>query len=88
MRRFGMFGIVLFDLLFFGIPAILIALFGISVYRYVSAVKQNKEIPGTFSPEEIKKRRIALIVFSVAAGVLAAVVIGFVWLLFMAVAFM
>lgn len=83
-----MFGIVLYDLLFFGIPAILIVLFGISVYRYVSAVKQNKEVPGTFSPEEIKKRRIALIVFSVAAGILVAVVIGFVWLLFMAVAFM
>lgn len=83
-----MFGIVLYDLLFFGIPAILIALFGVSVYRYVSAVKQNKEVPGTFSPEEIKKRRTLLIVSSVAAGVLAAVVIGFVWLLFMAVAFM
>ena len=83
-----MFGIFFYDLLFFGIPVILIVLFGISVYRYVSAVKQNKQAPGTFSPEEIKKRRIALIIFSVVAGVLAAVVIGFVWLLFMAVAFM
>ena len=83
-----MFGIFFYDLLFFGMPVILIVFFGVSVYRYVSAVKQNKEVPGTYSPEEIKKRRTALIVSSVAAGVLAAVVIGFVCLLFMAVAYM
>lgn len=83
-----MFGIFFYDLLFFGMPVILIVFFGVSVYRYVSAVKQNKEAPGTFSPEEIKKLRTLLIVFSVAAGVLVAVVIGFVWLLFMALAYM
>ena len=83
-----MFGILLYDILFFSIPIILIALFGISVYRYVSAKKQNKVAPGTFSDDEIKKRKIMLIVLSVITGVLAAIVIGFIVLLFMAVAFM
>ncbi|MBQ8523469.1 MAG: hypothetical protein IJ457_02470 [Clostridia bacterium] len=83
-----MFGILLYDILFFSIPIILIALFGISVYRYVSAKKQNKAAPGTFSDDEIKKRKIMLIVLSVITAVLAAIVIGFIVLLFMAVAFM
>ena len=83
-----MFGILLYDILFFSIPIILIALFGISVYRYVSAKKQNKVAPGTFSDDEIKKRKIMLIVLSVITAVLVAIVIGFIVLLFMAVAFM
>ena len=83
-----MFGVLLYDILFFAIPAILLALFGISVYRYVSAKKQNEAVPGTFTEEEIKKRKTMLIVLSVIAGVLATVVIGFVILLYMAIAFM
>jgi len=83
-----MFGILLYDIFFFAIPIILIVLFGISLYRYVSAKKQNKVTPGTFSDVEIKKRKIMLIVLSVIAGVLAVIVIGFIALMFMAVAFM
>ena len=83
-----MFGILLYDIIFFAIPNILIALFGISLYRYISAKKQNKSVPGTFSNAEIIKRKIMLIVLSVIAGVLAVIVLGFIALLFMAVAFM
>ena len=83
-----MFGILLYDIFFFAIPIILMVLFGISLYRYVSAKKQNKVAPGTFSDVEIKKRKIMLIVLSVIAGVLAVIVVGFLALLFMAVAFM
>ena len=83
-----MFGVMLYDILFFGIPVILLVLFGVSVYRYDSAKKRNQAVPGTFSEEEIKKRKTMLIVLSVIAGVLAAVVIGFVVLLYMAIAFM
>ena len=83
-----MFGILLYDIIFFAIPIILIALFGISLYRYISEKKQNKSVPGTFSNAEIKKRKIMLIVLSVIAGVLAVIVLGFIALLFMAVAFM
>lgn len=83
-----MFGILLYDIFFFAIPIILIALFGVSLYRYISAKKQNKMAPGTFSDTEIKKRKIMLIVLSVIAGALAVIVIGFIALMFMAVAFM
>ncbi len=83
-----MFGILSYDILFFAIPAILIILFGISLYRYVSAKKKNKKVPGTFSDEEMKKRKIVFIIFSIVSGVLAVVVIGFSVLLYMAVAFM
>ena len=83
-----MFGILLYDILFFGIPIILIILFGISLYRYLSAKKQNKEMPGSFSDSEIKKRKVMLIILSAIAGVLSVIVIGFIGLLFMAVAYM
>lgn len=83
-----MFGILFYDILFFGIPAILILLFGISLYRYLSAKKQNKEVPGSFSDSEMKKRKIMLIILSVISGVLAVIVIGFIALLFMVVAYM
>ena len=83
-----MFGILFYDILFFGIPAISILLFGISLYRYLSAKKQNKEVPGSFSDSEMKKRKIMLIILSVISGVLAVIVIGFIALLFMVVAYM
>ena len=81
-------GILLYNICFFAMPILLIVLFGISLYRYLSAKKQNKAAPGTFSVDEIKKRKIVLIVLSVMAGVLTAIVIGFIALIFMAVAFM
>lgn len=83
-----MFGIILYDVLFFAIPIILIGLFGISLYRYISAKKHNKKIPGTFSPQEIEKRKLVFIAISVVVGVLSAIVIGFMTLLFTAVAYM
>lgn len=83
-----MFGVLIYDVLFFAIPIILVALFGVALYRFISAKKQNTAVPGTFSDDEIKKRKTALIVLSVIAGVLAAIAIGFIALLFMAAAFM
>ena len=83
-----MFGIIIYDILFFAIPAIIIALLGVSIYRYLSAKRRNKLTPGTVSNEEVKKRKILLIVSAILAGTLAVVVIGFIALLFMAVAFM
>lgn len=83
-----MFGVLLYDILFFGIPAIVFVLFVISLVRYVSAKIKNKKIPGSFSESEIKKRKIMLIILSVIIGVFAVVVIGFTALLFMAVAYM
>ncbi len=83
-----MFGILIYDILFFAIPVVLLTFLGISIYRYVSAKKKNAKDPETFSPSEMKTRKIVLIIASVLAGVFLVIVIGFIALLFMAVAFM
>lgn len=83
-----MFGVLIYDILFSVIPAGALVFFGISLVRYLDAKRQNKQAPDTFSPEDIRRRLISLIVSSVILGVLAAVVIGFIALMFMAVAFM
>lgn len=83
-----MFGVLMYDVLFFGIPTALLVLFGISLYRYLFAKKQNKKVPGTVSEEEMKSRKTMLIVLSVMVGVFIVIVVGFMALLFMAVAFM
>lgn len=83
-----MFGVLLYDILFFGIPAVVFVWFVISLIRFVSAKSKNKKMPGTYSDNEVKKRKIMLIILSVIIGVFAVVVIGFIALLFMAVAYM
>ena len=79
---------ILTYLLFFGIPALALLFFGISLFRFCYAKYKNKHVPGTFSDEAVRTRKIVFIVSAVIAGILAAVIIGFVILLFMAVAFM
>ncbi len=75
-------------IIFFSIPALLLVLFLISLSSYISAKEQNKAAPGTFTDNEIKNRKIALIVLSVITAVPVAVVIGFIILLSFAVSFM
>lgn len=83
-----MFGVFIYDFLFFAIPLLLLVLWGISLYRYVSAKKQKRKISDAFPPEEIRKRAIVFVVLSVIISILITVVIGFMILLFMAVAYM
>ena len=77
-----------FIFLFFAIPTIAVIAFGVSLYRYLSAKKKNKLLSGTVSTEEMAKRKTALIVFAVIAGILVAMVIGIIVLLYTAIAFM
>ena len=79
---------MLFSILFAAIPAVLFALFAVSLYRYLSARKQDRLAPGTISPKELTARKIMLIVTSVVLGVFVAVVIGFMALMAMAIVFM
>lgn len=79
---------LLYGFLFFAIPLFFTVLLGISISRYRSAKKQNRKEPGTVPAEEIKKRKIRLIVLSIITGALLAVVIGLLALLFLAIAFM
>lgn len=74
--------------IFFGIPLAAILFFIISLFRYICAKIKNKKEPGSFGTEEMKKRKILLIVSSVIVGVLVAVVVAFVVMIYMAVAYM
>ena len=76
---------LLYSISFFTIPMIIIVLFGICLYRYVSAKKQNQDTPGTFPPEEILGRKILLILISVVLGILVAVVLGFIVFMYMVI---
>lgn len=80
--------IIIYNALFFAIPLLFIVLFGISLFRYISAKRQNRATPGKFSDKQIKTRGIILIVLSVILGIFVAVVLGFVGLMYMAVAYM
>ena len=78
----------LISILYYLIPVTAILFFGISLFRYLRAAHQNKKVPGTFGEKQMKSRKICLVVSSVIVGAMAAVVIAFVGLLMMAVAFM
>lgn len=83
-----MFGYLLYDVLFFGLPLALLLFFGYSLFLFIDAKRKNKAAPGSVSDSDVKKRKIMLIVASAICGVLLAVVIGFIIMMFMAVAYM
>lgn len=83
-----MFGDLLYNLIFFGLPICSLLMFGGSLYLFLSARKKNKVAPGTFSDPQMKKRKTILVVSSVICGLFLAVVFGFVSIMFMAVAYM
>lgn len=81
--------LVLVQILFlYFVPAAAIAFFIVSLCLYISARRKNKAQPGSISLQTLNTRKIMLIISSVIFGVLALVVIGFIALMFMAVAFM
>ena len=83
-----MFGALIYDLLVFAVPVGILVFFVISLCRYLSARKQEREMPGSVEAQDLKNRKALLIVSAVMAGVLLAVTIGLIVLLYMAVAFM
>ena len=76
------------SVLYYLIPAAAISLFVGSLLSYCTAKSKNKKAPGTYSAEQMRARKIFLIVSSVIAGLLLLVVLAFIGLLMMAVAFM
>ena len=74
--------------LYYIIPLFAVLFFGISLFRYLYAKRRNKRIPGTYTDAQMKSRKVWLIVSTVVAGILAVVVLAFIGLLMMAVAFM
>ena len=81
-------GYILSQILFYGIPLGALAFFVVSLVRFCGGRKANRLTPGAVPAEEMRLRKIMLVVSSVIVGLLAAVVIGFTVLLYMAVAFM
>lgn len=79
---------LIYGVIFFVIPAIVLGVFAITLYRYLSARKKNEASPGSFSDYEIRKRKIIMIVASVITGVFAVMAIGLCALMYVAVAYM
>ena len=80
--------VYLMMLLFYLLPIGAIVFFVKSLTSYLSARKEYRYGTGNVSQEELKKRKLFLIVSSVIMGVLVAVVVGFLFLLIMAIAYM
>ncbi len=78
----------LFPFLFICIPTGVFIFFIISLCRFLSARNANKLTPDAFAPEQMRERKILLIVSGVIAAIMAAVIIGFSVLLAMAIAYM
>lgn len=75
-------------ILFFGLPAAAIVFFVTSLCKFLSLRKRERQEPGSVAPEEMKKRKTMLILASCVAATLVAVVVGFVILIYMAIAYM
>jgi len=78
----------LISFLYIAIPVGAVLFFAVSLFQFLSAKKQNRQQPGSIPPEKLKSLKFRLILSAVIAGVLAAIVIGFIILLFFAVAYM
>ena len=70
-------------LLFFAIPIASILFFIISLIRFLSAKKQNKQTPDTYSKKQITTRKIVMIISAVLMALFLIIVIGIIWLAYM-----
>ena len=83
-----LFGLFWQDLIFMLIPLIIIAFFAIALVRYIHGKRLRKKAPDLITHRQLRNRLIMLVVASVLLGLLACIVIGFIILLYTAVAFM
>ncbi len=74
--------------LLYGIPLFVTVFWIVSLVLYVGARRKVKRSPGAVPKEILDKRKLLLVISSVLAGVLLVIVLGFVGLLYMAVAYM
>ncbi len=75
-------------LFYFLVPGLALIFFGVTLALYLTARYKNKKIPGSVSAASMKNRKLWLIVSAVVLGVMLLVVLGFMGLLLLAVAFM
>ena len=77
-----------FEMLYFVIPAAFLVFFIVSLCLYVCAKIKNKKKAGSVEESRVKLYKMLLIISGIIVGVIAAVVISFITLMFMAVAYM
>ncbi len=70
------------------VPILALGIFAVTLVNYLLGRQKNKKTPGSVSADVMKMRKIWLVVASVVLGVLLLVVLGFMGLMMMAVAFM
>lgn len=78
----------MFSLLFYGVPALLVLLWVVCLWRYLRAKKMEKDQPGSVSPSDLDTKRTLMIIMSVVVGALALIALGLFALLSLAVAYM
>ncbi len=77
-----------FEMLYFVIPAAFLIFFIASLCLFLSAKIKNKKKAGSVEESRVKLYKTLLIISGSIVGVLAAVVISFIALMFMAAAYM
>lgn len=78
----------LMQMIYYAIPVAAVVFFVASLWAYLAARKRNKQQPGSVSEGKLKWLKWQLVIASVIMGVFVAMVIVFMLLLYMAVAFM
>lgn len=73
---------------FFAAPLAALGYFILSLSEYLSCRKRNKLAPGSVHEEELRSKKITLIVAAAVFGVLLAVILGFILVLATAVIYM
>ena len=79
---------ILFLTLIYLIPLVAIVFFIVSLCNYIAAMKNYKAEPNDLNAQKKNAAKTALIVSSIIMGVLLVVVIGFIALMYTAVAYM
>jgi asparagine N-glycosylation enzyme membrane subunit Stt3 len=72
----------------YALPVAAVALFIVSLVRYIRARRANRRAPDTYNKRQMTDRLVWLIVTGVITGVMLLMIVGFMLLLMMAVAFM
>lgn len=83
-----MFGSLIYDLLFFAIPVIMIIVSAVTVRFFLKAKKINETNPGTFSDKEIKKLKMIMLFTCIITGIFVVMVLCLCALMYVAVAYM
>lgn len=73
---------------FYAVPVLAAVLFAVSLVLYLAGRKKAAALPEEYRSSLLRPRLVFLVISSVIFGVTAAVVLGFVALMAMAVAFM